>query len=222
MFQTTLRGPPVLKGQSDHVVLDSACHAGGCAIESHRSRHTESPGGVPRQRFIAVISPTRRVCCPIRQQTTTRVLHRLCPAVAGRSRSQPGRAGTKCLLQPVIQGGSRLCRLSSYRPVTPEVAGSSPVAPAKVPANRHVVLSDLTPKRRRLHGLFSKRRRKRRKRPEMRSRSDDFKPIQAEFRPATKAACDYTKRPEVTAAANAPLRCSPLGRPAPEPGAHER
>ena len=60
MFQTTLRGPPVLKGHSDHVVLDSACHTGGCAIESHRSRHTESPGGVPRRRFIAVISPTRR------------------------------------------------------------------------------------------------------------------------------------------------------------------
>jgi hypothetical protein len=34
----------------------------------------------------------------------------------------------KCLLQPVIQGGSRSWRLSQYRPVTPEVAGSSPVA----------------------------------------------------------------------------------------------
>jgi hypothetical protein len=107
-------------------------------------------------------------------------------------------------------------------PVTPEVAGSSPVAPAKVPANRHVVLSDLTPDRRRLHGLFSKRCRKRQKRPEMRSQSDDFKPIQAEFRPATKAACDYTKRPEVTAAATRRCRCSPLGRLAPEPDAHER
>jgi hypothetical protein len=35
----------------------------------------------------------------------------------------------KCLLKPVIQGGSRSCRLSLYRPVTPEVAGSGPVAP---------------------------------------------------------------------------------------------
>jgi hypothetical protein len=35
----------------------------------------------------------------------------------------------KCLLQPVVQGGSRSWRLSLYRPVTPEVAGSSPVAP---------------------------------------------------------------------------------------------
>jgi hypothetical protein len=34
----------------------------------------------------------------------------------------------------------------------------------------------------------------------MRSWGDDFKPIQAEFRLTAKAACDYTKRPEVTAA----------------------
>jgi hypothetical protein len=31
-------------------------------------------------------------------------------------------------------------------------------------------------------------------------RVPDFKPIQDEFTPATKAACDYTKRPEVAAA----------------------
>jgi branched-chain amino acid transport system substrate-binding protein len=49
--------------------------------------------------------------------------------VAGRSRSQLVRSARKCLLQPVIPGRSRLCRSSSYRPVTPEVAGSSPAAP---------------------------------------------------------------------------------------------
>jgi hypothetical protein len=32
----------------------------------------------------------------------------------------------------------------------------------------------------------------------MRSWGDDFKPIQAEFRLAARAVCDYTKRPEVT------------------------
>jgi hypothetical protein len=32
----------------------------------------------------------------------------------------------------------------------------------------------------------------------MRSRGDHFKPIQAEFRLTAEAACDYTKRPEVT------------------------
>jgi len=49
----------------------------------------------------------------------------------------------------------------------------------KVPANRHSVLSGLTPDRGRLHRLFSKRRRNRQKRPGMRSRGHDFKPIQA-------------------------------------------
>jgi hypothetical protein len=64
---------------------------------------------------------------------TTRLLHRLCRVVADRSRSQPARSARKCLLQPVIPGRSRLCRLTLYRPVTPEVAGSSPVAPVKNP-----------------------------------------------------------------------------------------
>src|SRR5688572_21155088 len=34
----------------------------------------------------------------------------------------------------------------------------------------------------------------------MRSRGDDFKPIRPESRLTAKAACDYTERPEVTAA----------------------
>jgi hypothetical protein len=34
----------------------------------------------------------------------------------------------------------------------------------------------------------------------MGSRGDEFKPIQAEFRLTAKAACNYTDRPEVTAA----------------------
>jgi hypothetical protein len=46
-------------------------------------------------------------------------------------RSEPVRAAN-CLLQPIIQGRSRLYRLSMYRPLTPEVAGSSPVAPALI------------------------------------------------------------------------------------------
>src|SRR5215207_7882288 len=37
----------------------------------------------------------------------------------------------------------------------------------------------------------------------MRSRGDDFKPIAAELMLTAKAACDYTKRPEVTAASSA-------------------
>jgi hypothetical protein len=37
------------------------------------------------------------------------------------------------------------------------------------------------------------------KRPEMRSRSDHFKPIEAELRLTARAGVDYTKRPEVKA-----------------------
>jgi hypothetical protein len=50
-------------------------------------------------------------------------------------------------LQMTAFGGVR-SRASSCptRPVTPEVAGSSPVAPVKVPANRHIALSDRTRK----------------------------------------------------------------------------
>ncbi len=54
-------------------------------------------------------------------------------ALPGGSRSEPVTAGWPGEEMPapaVIQGGSRLYRLSLYRPVTPEVAGSSPVAPA--------------------------------------------------------------------------------------------
>jgi hypothetical protein len=51
----------------------------------------------------------------------------------------------------------RLGATRSARPVTPEVAGSSPVAPVKSPANRHVVLSVQTPDRRRLHRLSFRR-----------------------------------------------------------------
>jgi hypothetical protein len=43
-----------------------------------------------------------------------------------------------------------------------------------------------------------------------------FKPIQAEFRPATKRACDYTKRPEVRPPHPEPVRaphhCRRAGR----------
>jgi hypothetical protein len=71
---------------------------------------------------------------------TTPVLHRLCRVVAGRSRSKPVRSAAKCLLQPVILGQSRSCRSSPYRPVTPEVAGSSPVAPVfEAPTSRPVL-----------------------------------------------------------------------------------
>jgi hypothetical protein len=73
----------------------------------------------------------------------------------------------------------------------------------KSPANRHVVLSGWTPKSATTTHNFLDATTKRPKRPDMRWWADDFKPIQAEFRPTAKAACDYTERPEVTAASPA-------------------
>jgi hypothetical protein len=58
----------------------------------------------------------------------------------------------------------------------------------------------LTPDQRRLHTLFSKQRGKGQKRPETRWRGDYFKPTQAGFRLTARAACDYTRKPEVKAA----------------------
>jgi hypothetical protein len=46
----------------------------------------------------------------------------------------------------------------------------------------------------------------------MRSRGDDFKPIQSELRLTAKAARDYTKGPEVTAAPPARQRFEFVGR----------
>src|SRR6266540_6468896 len=122
---------------------------------------------------------------------TTRVLHRLCRAAAGRSRSEPVRSVRKCLLQLVIQGRSRPYRVSLYRSVTPEVAGSSPVAPVKISANRQV-LSVQTPGRGRPHRPSPET-----TRSDPRRASGTFKRIEAEFRPPTNWRAANTKRPEI-------------------------
>jgi hypothetical protein len=51
----------------------------------------------------------------------------------------------KCLQMPPFGVDRRRASLFLTRPVTPEVAGSSPVAPVKAPVNRHVTLSAETP-----------------------------------------------------------------------------
>jgi hypothetical protein len=99
-------------------------------VRDRRDRGREhTPHG---QKFIAVISHRRAViCCLLRHQADYTRTTQALPVVADRSRSQPVRDGTKCLLQRVMPGRSRPCRSSPYRSVTPEVAGSSPVAPVK-------------------------------------------------------------------------------------------
>jgi hypothetical protein len=85
------------------------------------------------------------------------------PQTPARTRKSPQRRGRKALLTAEIPAYPRSARKRHDRPVTPEVAGSSPVAPVTIPANRHVVLSVQTPNRRRLHRLFSRREPKRAK-----------------------------------------------------------
>jgi hypothetical protein len=50
------------------------------------------------------------------------------------------RHGKKGLQMSLFKDVRRRASLCPTRPVTPEVAGSSPVAPAKVPANRRLLL----------------------------------------------------------------------------------
>ena len=71
----------------------------------------------------------------------------------------------------------------------------------KVPANKHIVLSVQTPNRRRLPRPSSEAGRKRSKAARNGSRGHHFKAVRAEIRPDARRACDYTKRPEVKAAA---------------------
>src|SRR5919109_3602612 len=53
------------------------------------------------------------------------------------------RNGEKSLQMKPFRDVRRWASLCLTRPVTPEVAGSSPVAPVKVPANSRIVLSGL-------------------------------------------------------------------------------
>ena len=54
------------------------------------------------------------------------------------TRQSPHWQVRKALLTVAIPAYSRSARKHHDRPITPEVAGSSPVAPAKSPANRHI------------------------------------------------------------------------------------
>src|SRR5216117_1247305 len=85
----------------------------------------------------------------------------------------------------------------SKRPVTPEVAGSSPVAPVKSPAKRHDVLSIQTPDLGRLHKRAFETALNFQNGSKTRPRGHDFKPFFAAARLTAKAAGDYTKWPEV-------------------------
>jgi hypothetical protein len=73
------------------------------------------------------------------------------PEAPARARQSPQDEGRKALLSAGIPAYSRPSRNNQDRPVTPEVAGSSPVAPVKIPAKWHIALSGRTRKSGRLH-----------------------------------------------------------------------
>jgi hypothetical protein len=133
----------------------------------------------------------------VRGAQPRRATPEICRAANGQQTSQIGFAQPCGIESRKAREAAPIERLRSHRrqssraskwPVTPEVAGSSPVAPVKSPANLHVVLSGWTPPGRRLHTTFSTRRRNGQKRRDMRWRRDDFKPIQATSRLTAKAA----------------------------------
>jgi hypothetical protein len=105
-----------------------------------------------------------------------------------------------------------VCRRSSLcltRPVTPEVAGSSPVAPVKYLQirmlrchNRRQICADYT-------DLSAATPETARSGPKS---GVEFKPIRAALRLSARAACNYTKRPEVTAAPRPLAGASARGR----------
>jgi hypothetical protein len=68
---------------------------------------------------------------PERQRSIPRSSRRRSPEAPAGARRTPQGDGWKALLAPVIPADPRPDRRDQDRPVTPEVAGSSPVAPVK-------------------------------------------------------------------------------------------
>src|SRR5436190_10578180 len=106
------------------------------------------------------------------------------PEPPGSTRYSPQRDGLRALLLSEIPAYPRSARKRHDRPVTPEVAGSSPVAPVKVPANRPIPLSAQTLDRGQLHTLSIESTRNGQKTAETPFGSHDLKPILAERRSA--------------------------------------
>ena len=116
---------------------------------------------------------------------------------AHRARSAWRTTGARRLAAPAADGRPEGPR--ERRPVTPEVAGASPVAPVKdlqiailCCRFRRQIGADYT-------GFILRRPENERNLAPKRVRGSHFKPNRALFMQARKAACDYTKRPEVNA-----------------------
>jgi hypothetical protein len=150
----------------------------------------------------------------LRQRAIPRSSRTRLPATPADSRESPHEAAWNLLLAQGILADPRPARQHQDRPVTPEVvAGSSPGASVKIPANRHLVLS-LGRQIRPDYTDFSPPSLKRAKPPETGQPGIDSKPIQIPFRVTASTARNYTKWPEVKAPAAVAVECrkSRLGR----------
>jgi hypothetical protein len=166
---------------------------------SPASPRVTKPAWRQRRRLLRIPHLSR--CCNVGQHLIPRASRRRSPEAPAGTGQAPQDHERNALLSQAIPAYPRPTRRHQDRPVTPEVAGSSPVAPVKIPAKWHIVLSVQTPDRGRLHAPSIEATRNSSKRPDTGPGRLDFKPIHAEFTRATTAACDYTKRPEVTAPA---------------------
>ena len=75
------------------------------------------------------------VGCLLRQLDIPRPSRTRSPQIPASARQSPQSHGGNVLLVPGIPAYPRPPRKDQDRPVTPEVAGSSPVAPVKIPVN---------------------------------------------------------------------------------------
>jgi hypothetical protein len=102
-------------------------------------------------RRTSTASRTNTNCSLLRQRPIPRGSRTSSPEAPARTRESPQSQGRKALLTPGIPAYPRSARKRHDRPVTPEVAGSSPVAPVKLPANGSIVLSGKAQRSTRLH-----------------------------------------------------------------------
>jgi hypothetical protein len=142
------RGRRGVRGGRRHVDSRDNRRSGPAAASSRRAvavrwgRHCRAPAS------------SRGALSWFAEKATPRIprsSRRRSPEAPAQPRESPQRWSQKALLLPVIPVYPRSARKRHDRPVTPEVAGSSPVAPVKIPANWHIVLSVQTPDLARLH-----------------------------------------------------------------------
>src|SRR6266542_354922 len=107
-------------------------------------RRRQRAAALDGQRGAAGPSRSSGPCLPLRQLLFPRSSRTSLPEGPVGSRESPQPQGREALRFTGIPADPRSTRKRHDRPVTPEVAGSSPVAPVKVPANWRLLLPHWT------------------------------------------------------------------------------